>query len=149
MLTPAQRQFLGHRRVAHLATVDGAGVPHVVPVCFIVDADRVFIAIDEKPKKARGKVLQRLANIGENPNVALVADHYDDTDWSRLGWVMIRGAAAVLNDRSDDKDYALAQRLLQARYPQLAAMTLTGLPVIAIQIVRVTSWGDLTAGGRA
>ncbi|MDA1097884.1 MAG: TIGR03668 family PPOX class F420-dependent oxidoreductase [Proteobacteria bacterium] len=143
MLTPAQRQFLNHCRVAHLATADGAGMPHVVPVCFIVAEDRIFIAIDEKPKQARGKKLKRLANIAANPNVALVADHYHDTDWSRLGWVMIRGAATVLNDGSDGNDHALAQRLLQARYPQLAAMTLTGLPVIAIQITRVASWGNL------
>lgn len=137
MLTPEQRRFLESRRVAHLATADGAGYPHVVPVCFILDGDRVFIAIDEKPKRARGGLLKRLANIAENPNVALVADHYDDTDWSRLGWLMIRGPAAVLEDG------AVAQGLLQARYPQLAAMALTGLPVIAIRIERVTSWGDL------
>jgi hypothetical protein len=41
----------------------------------------------------------------------------------------------------------MAQRLLQERYPQLAAMDLTGLPVIAIQVAQVTSWGDLTAAG--
>lgn len=146
MLTPAQRQFLHHRRVAHLATADGDGVPHVVPVCFILDEDRIFIAIDEKPKKARGKILKRLANIAANPNVALVADHYHDGDWSRLGWVMIRGPAAVLNGGPDSRDQARAQGLLQARYPQLAAMTLAGLPVIAIRIARVASWGNLTDG---
>ncbi len=145
MLTPTQRQFLDRRRVAHLATADGAGIPHVVPVCFIADDDRIFIAIDEKPKQAPGKLLKRLANIAENPNVALVADYYHDTDWSHLGWVMIRGLAAVLNGESHAREYALAQRLLQARYPQLAAMTLAGLPVIAIQITRVTSWGKLSA----
>ncbi|MBC8238985.1 MAG: TIGR03668 family PPOX class F420-dependent oxidoreductase [Alphaproteobacteria bacterium] len=147
MLTPAQRRFLAASRVAHLATADGAGAPHVVPVCFIVEGDRIFIAIDEKPKRRPGKLLKRLANIADNPNVALVADHYDDADWSRLGWVMVRGPAAVLNGGIDARDQALAQRLLQARYPQLAAMTLCGLPVIAIQIRQVTSWGDLTATG--
>jgi PPOX class probable F420-dependent enzyme len=133
--------------VAHLATADGAGAPHVVPVCFIVAGDRAFIAIDEKPKRRSDKMLKRLANIAANPKVALVTDHYDDADWSRLGWVMIRGPAEVLEGGADAGDQAMAQRLLQARYPQLAAMDLTGLPVIAIQVAQVTSWGDLTAAG--
>jgi len=147
MLTPAQRRFLAACRVAHLATADGAGAPHVVPVCFIVAGDRVFIAIDEKPKRRSDKMLKRLANIAANPKVALVTDHYDDADWARLGWVMIRGPAEVLEGGADAGDQAMAQRLLQERYPQLAAMDLTGLPVIAIQVAQVTSWGDLTAAG--
>ena len=72
--------------------------------------------------------------------VALVADRYDDRDWSRLGWVMVRGRAEVLDD---GPEHAAAQLALRARYPQLAAMSLEGLPVIAIRIERVASWGDL------
>jgi PPOX class probable F420-dependent enzyme len=75
MLTRAQRRFLESRRVAHLATADAAGAPHVVPVCFVVDDGSVHITIDEKPKRVAGSALKRLRNIAENPRVALVADH--------------------------------------------------------------------------
>ncbi len=85
MLSRTQRRFLESRRIAHLATADAQGAPHVVPVCFVVDDGAVHITIDEKPKRVSGSSLKRLRNIAENPQVALVADCYDDNDWSRLG----------------------------------------------------------------
>jgi PPOX class probable F420-dependent enzyme len=138
MLTDAQRRFLDGRRVAHLATADRAGVPHVVPVCFCVAGGSVYITVDEKPKRA-DVTLKRLRNIAENPAVALTADRWDE-DWTRLGWVMLRGTAEVLagNDEHDR-----AQALLRDRYPQYRSMTLEGLPVIAVRIRRASSWGDV------
>jgi len=138
MLTDDALRFLRAIRVAHLATADGAGVPHVIPVCFVADRRSVYITIDEKPK--RGPRLKRLRNIAENPQAALVVDHYDDSDWSRLGWVMVRGPAEIL-DGGDE--HALAQQYLQARYSQLRAMALDDHPVIAIRAERVTQWGDI------
>ena len=140
MLTRAQRRFLECRRVAYLATADASGAPHVVPVCFAVDGAGVYITIDEKPKRVAPRALKRLRNIAANPKVALVADHYDDRDWSRLGWVMVRGHAELLDQ---GPEHAAAQDRLRARYTQLAAMALEGHPVIAIRIERVASWGDL------
>ena len=140
MLSPIERRFLEARRVAHLATADAGGAPHVVPVCFVVADAGVYIGIDEKPKRATGRPLKRLRNIAGNPAVALVADRYDDRDWSRLGWVMIRGRAELLHQ---GPEHAEAQRRLRARYAQMAAMALESLPVIAIRIERVASWGDL------
>jgi PPOX class probable F420-dependent enzyme len=144
MLTRAHRRFLESRRVAYLATVDAGAVPHVVPVCFVVDDGGVYITIDEKPKRVSGRALKRLRNIAENPNVALVADRYNDRNWSRLGWVMVRGRAEVLDA---GPEHAAAQRRLRARYPQYAAMALEAQPVIAIRIERVASWGDLRVDG--
>ena len=146
MLTGEVFQFLQAMRVAHLATADAAGVPHVVPVCFVAERQAVYVTIDEKPKRVHGRGLKRLRNIAENPSVALVADRYDDGDWSRLGWVMVRGPADIL-DGGDE--HALAQDLLRARYSQLRAMTLHDRPVIAIRIERVTFWGDLQTPARA
>ena len=136
-----ERAFLEGRRVAHLATADAAGVPHVVPVCFALAGDSVYIAIDRKPKS--GRPLKRLRNIAGNPQVVLTADRYDDEDWSRLRWVMLRGRAEVLEDGGEHDD---AQRILRAKYPQYRTMDLAPLPVIAIRIERVTGWS--AAGGR-
>ena len=145
MLSDSERRFLNLRRVAHLATADGKGQPHVVPVCFAVTGSTLYITIDEKPKRAHGAALKRLRNIAENPEVAVVVDRYDE-DWARLGWVMLQGRADILADGSE---HARAQTLLRARYPQLGAMNIEALPVIAVRVERVLSWGDLSVDGLA
>ena len=142
MLNEAQRRFLSSIQVAHLATADANGAPHVVPVCFVVDRVTAYVTIDAKPKRAGGPPLKRVRNILENPAVALVADYYDDCDWSRLGWVMLRGQAEIL-DQGGEHDSA--QEMLRRRYPQLRTMAIEQLPVIVIRIDRVTSWGDLAS----
>ena len=83
-----------------------------------------------------------MRNIAENPAAAVVADHYDD-DWAKLGWVMLRGRAEIL---PDGPEHDGAQRLLRARYRQLAAMNIGALPVIAVRIESVITWGDLKTG---
>lgn len=142
MLTPEQRSFVEAGRVGRLATVDPRGAPHVVPVCYALDGASLFITIDEKPKRT-DRPLQRLRNIAANPAAALVVDRYDE-DWRRLGWVMLRGRAEILRSGAE---HAAAQALLRTRYPQLRAMALEALPVIAIRIDRVTDWGDLSDNG--
>ena len=134
-----ERAFLLGRRIARLASADARGEPHVVPVCFALDGETVYVSVDEKPKRDAGRPLKRIRNLLENPAVSLVADHYEE-DWRRLGWVMLRGRAEILY-RGEEHD--LAQRLLRARYPQYRTMRLASLPVIAVRVRRVTSWGDL------
>lgn len=134
-----ERAFLLGQRVARLASADPRGEPHVVPVCFALEGETVYVTIDEKPKRDAGRPLKRIRNLIENPAVSLVADHYEE-DWRRLGWVMLRGRAEILY-RGVEHD--LAQALLRARYPQYRTMRLETLPVIAIRVRRVTSWGNL------
>src|SRR6516164_11313111 len=117
MLSDAERKFLAQQRVARLATADARAQPHVMPVCFAIEGATLYITIDEKPK-GRPTTLKRLRNIAENPAVALVVDRYDE-DWSRLGWVLIRGHAEIL---SSGEEHGHAQSLLRSRYPQLKAM---------------------------
>ena len=76
MPTDEARARFAAARVARLAT---AG-PHLVPVCFAVDGDTIWSAVDAKPKRSRE--LQRLRNIEADPRVAVLADHYTDDDWS-------------------------------------------------------------------
>jgi PPOX class probable F420-dependent enzyme len=140
MLSEAECRFLSRHKVAHLATADRRGAPHVVPVCFAIEGDALYITVDEKPKRA-DVPLKRLRNIAENPAVAVVVDRYDD-DWTRLGWVMLRGRAEILTDGAE---HARAQDVLRARYPQLNDMRIGSLPVIAVRVERVTSWGNLAA----
>ena len=140
MVTPQQRLFIDTRRIAHLATADGDGVPHVVQVCFVLAEDRLYITIDGKPKQ-HGRPLKRLRNIAENPRAAIVFDRYDE-DWRRLGWVMLHGPAGIL---ASGPEHDHAQARLRIRYPQLGAMQISDLPVIAIAVEKAASWGDLAA----
>ena len=138
MLTERERDFLDRGRVGHLATADTGGAPHVIPVCYALAANTLYVTIDEKPKR-QDRPLKRLRNILENPQTAFVVDRWDE-DWRRLGWVMLRGRAEILYAGAEhDK----AQALLIARYPQYRGMQLGGLPVIALRIARATAWGDL------
>jgi PPOX class probable F420-dependent enzyme len=142
ILPPRERAFVERQRVGRLATADARGVPHVVPVCFALSGETLYVTIDEKPKRGDVARLKRLRNIAENPSVAIVFDRFDE-DWSRLGWVMLRGQAEILPDGAE---HDAAQALLRARYPQLDAMRIAQLPVIAMRIARAASWGELSDG---
>lgn len=140
MLSEEQRRFMTSRRLGHLATADAKGAPHVVPVCFAVGESTLYITIDQKPK-GDPRRLRRLRNLLDNPAAAFVADRYDDDNWTRLGWVLLRGRAEILENGGE---HDAAQELLRSRYPQYRSMQLAPLPVIAIRIAQVASWGDLS-----
>jgi PPOX class probable F420-dependent enzyme len=127
------RAHLAAARVGRLATVRPDGGPHVVVCCFAVASDRVWTAIDDKPKS--GARLQRLENLRANPRASLLVDHYEE-DWDRLWWVRVDGAAAVL-ESGNEEERAIAA--LTARYPQYARARPPG-PVIAIAIERIAGW---------
>ena len=139
MLSDVQRGFVETRRVGHLATADAGGAPHLVPVCYALAGEALYITIDEKPKR-RDVPLKRVRNILENPQTAFVVDRWDE-NWSRLGWVMLRGAAEILDSGTEHDD---AQALLRERYPQYRTMALAELPVLALRIRSATGWGNLS-----
>ena len=138
-LTPHARRLIRSARIAHLATADKHGQPHVIPICFAFDGKRFYSAIDEKPKRAVPAKLKRLRNIADNPQVALVIDHYDE-DWRKLAYVLIFGKARVLRS---GKIHQRAVQILRRKYPQYRRMAIERRPMIAIAARKITSWGDL------
>ena len=139
-LPDAVEAFVRDERVGRLATVDGDGRPHLVPVCFAYEAGVVYTVLDAKPKRVPVGELRRVRNLAANPNVQLLLDRYDE-DWSRLGYVQLRGRATLLRSGPEQ---ASAVRLLREKYPQYATMDIEASPVIRVEIVAVVSWGDLT-----
>src|SRR5262249_59198067 len=103
MVSAVEPRFWAQTRTAPLATADRRAVPHVVPVCFALLERTLYITIDEKPKRRPGATLKRLRNIAENPAVAVIVDRYDE-DWTRLGWVMLRGRAEILRAGNEHRD---------------------------------------------
>jgi PPOX class probable F420-dependent enzyme len=142
-LDEPRRRFLERQRVAHLATADASGGPHVVPICFVLLGDTICIAIDEKPKQSDIRRLRRLRNIAENPRVAIVADVYDDKDWSRLGFVLLHARARVLERHEGPSEHARAVSALIRKYSQYEHMALDDRPLIVADIESVSSWGRL------
>ena len=134
----ARRRF-ADARVGHLATIDRDGGPHIVPVVFAVEGDRIYSVVDAKPK--RSVDLQRLANIGADPRVAMLVDAYGE-DWSALWWVRADGRAAVV-EMGAGRDLAIG--LLRAKYAQYRGPE--GLPAIGPAIViEVERWSGWAAG---
>jgi len=119
--------------VARLATVSPAGRPHIVPVTFALAGDRIYSAVDFKPKTTMR--LQRLDNIRAHPQVAVLADHYSG-DWARLWWVRADGHATVLEEPAD---MAAPLGLLAERYEQYRERLPAG-PVVCVQVRRWTGW---------
>jgi PPOX class probable F420-dependent enzyme len=111
-----------------LATTGADLVPHIVPVTFALTDDVVLIAVDHKPKTTRN--LRRLRNITENPQVALLLDHYSP-DWTHLWWIRANGTATVVPQSSPGA--------LIVKYPQYAETPPTG-PFIVITVERWTGW---------
>jgi len=104
-----------------------------VVVTFAVEGDAIYTAVDQKPKS--GAYLKRLRNVGENPWVTMLADHYCD-DWDSLWWVRADGRAAIL---ADQRQMAAPLRLLANRYRQYRQAPPTG-PVLAVTVERWSGW---------
>jgi PPOX class probable F420-dependent enzyme len=101
-----------------------------VPICFALERETLYTAVDEKPKRTRR--LARLADIERDPRVEVLVDHYDE-DWSRLAWVRLRGRARVVEH--DER----ALELLQGKYPQYRERPPQG-PFIAVEIDERLVW---------
>jgi PPOX class probable F420-dependent enzyme len=123
----AKRRF-AQARVARLATVSGDGSPHLVPMVYALDDDRLISAVDRKPKSTTE--LRRLDNIAVNPFVSVLVDEYTD-DWSQLWWARADGWARVVDD------YDLST--LVARYEQYRSEPPPG-PAVVIEVDRWSGW---------
>jgi PPOX class probable F420-dependent enzyme len=133
----ARRRF-ADAQVARLATVDRAGNPHLVPVCFALDEtrDTVYSAVDAKPKASPD--LKRLRNIAGHHHVTLLVDHYED-DWTNVWWVRLDGTAIVHDTGTEAHDHG--RRLLADKYAQYAeAPDLLGRMVV----VKAEKWASWT-----
>ena len=130
------RELLGAARVARFGTIAPDGRPRLVPVCFALAGDVLYHAVDHKPKATRN--LARLADLAADPRATVLADHYEDGDWSALWWVRADGSGRVLED-AGAPEAARALDLLAARYAQYRERR-PGGPVVALDIERIAGW---------
>jgi PPOX class probable F420-dependent enzyme len=134
------RRLLEGERVGRLATADAKGRPHVVPVVFALSRDRIFLAIDHKPKRSPSpESLRRVRNLRANPRASLLVDRYDE-DWSRLAWARADGPVDLIEEGPIFRE---AVATLTGKYPQYRAHPLppegSGL-VIVLHIGTLLGW---------
>lgn len=137
-MPPEVRQFIGRARVGHLATADAEGQPSVVPICFVHRRSQLFSLIDKKSKYTEGHRLKRVRNLLVNPQASVVIDRWDE-DWSRIGWVLLRGRAEILESCP-----GRVLQLFREKYPQYREMSLDGQPTIRLDITSYRAWGHLS-----
>jgi len=117
-----------------LCTVHGERGVDAVPVVYVVDDDGyVGVPVDRVKPKTSSR-LQRERNLEADPRAALLVEHWDRDDWSRLWWVR-----AELRWQGDEagRAAALAGRLAD-RYPQYRDQPFDR--VLQLRIVGVTGW---------
>jgi PPOX class probable F420-dependent enzyme len=141
ILTPEQRSFVEAARTAILATTAPGGRPRLVPICFVLDGDVLLSPLDEKPKQPGDpRSLARVRDLAARRGVSLLVHRWDE-EWSRLGWVRLRGDARLLEPGGEV--HAAAIGPLRAKYPQYADHAIERRPMIEVVIDRVSSWGNL------
>ena len=132
-------EMLDGERVGRLAFLDSDDRPRVLPVTFCRFEDAIWSAIDDKPKRSAEPA--RVRYLRRRPEAALVVDVYDD-DWSRLRWVQVTGAVAIVEAREHER----ALDALAAKYPQYAERRPPG-PLLRLSVDRVRCWrADEVAG---
>lgn len=118
--------------MARLAFVDDRDRPRVLPVTFALAGDRIWSAVDDKPKTSPEPA--RIRYLRRNPRAALCVDRYDD-DWSRLAWVQLLGRVDLL----DASAAPAAVAALRRRYAPYAVQEPPG-PLLRLTAERALHW---------
>jgi PPOX class probable F420-dependent enzyme len=127
-------ELLKEARVARLAFLDADDRPRVLPVTFAVAEGSVWSAVDDKPKRARGRDLARVRFLRRRPEAALCVDRYED-DWSRLAWVQLLGRVEVLEPEAGEAGMAVLVR----KYGPYREEPPDG-PLLRLEVDRTLHW---------
>ena len=128
------RELLEESRVGHLGFADDRERPRVLPVTYALAGDRIYSAIDQKPKRRRGEEVARVRYLRERPEAALCVDRYAD-DWRELAWVQVLGRVEVVDVGSDPAGLAA----LTAKYAPYRDRPPAG-PILRLDLERTLSW---------
>jgi PPOX class probable F420-dependent enzyme len=131
-LTRKVSKLLSGERVCRVATAGSDGRPHLVPVCHVVAGDKIYFGSGNDGRK--------VANLRDNPRVALTVDLYSD-DWSHLKGVMVQGTASLI---ARGPAFKRARARLYDKYPQYrreAALASSDSVIVEVTPTRVFTWG--------
>lgn len=131
-LKKAEREFVAYQRICRVATVGRKGRPHNVPVCPILEGDRIYFA-----SAADGVKVQNIRATGQ---VALAYDEYTEA-WPGLRGILIQGTGRIIEA---GPTFRRIRKLLYQRYPQYEAQApLEERESVIIEVTptRTFNWG--------
>ncbi len=131
-LKKAEREFVAYQRVCRVATVSRDGRPHNVPVCPILEGDRIYFA-----SAADGVKVQNVRATGQ---VALAYDEYTEA-WPGLKGILIWGTGRVVEA---GPSFRRVRKLLYRRFPQYeshAPLEEKQSVIIEVTPTRTFGWG--------
>ena len=107
-MTPEEvQQFLDSHRILQVSTVGADGWPHLAPLWYVMDNDKVVFRSFTKS--------QKIVNLQRNPKLTVLVETGDD--YSQLRGVMIKATARLVTD----PDYVLSiYGGLAAKYPMIS-----------------------------
>src|SRR5262245_61752619 len=117
-------------RVARVATVDNKGMPHVVPVCPVLDGPKIYFASETTGKKIR--------NLRKKPSIAMVFDEYHDS-WRGLKGVMVQGRAKIVDRKTFDRIKAKLYKKYR-QYESAAELEYGESSIIEMTIQNKVGW---------
>ena len=125
-------KFLKEQKILRLATVDGKGSPHLVPVWYIYAGTKFYIGTNTKTKKAR--------NVQKNGKVCFCVD---DGVWSPIHGVMGNGKAKLILQESTVKK--IAKKILLRYFKNLEGKSAKELLdntdcIIEVTPNKITTW---------
>ena len=130
-------EYLREQEVGRLATVSRRQIPHVTPVAFGVDEDRVYVNIRHTSVKAR--------NISGNPRVSFVVDDFPPFDGTGQGLhgVLLGGKAELI---SSGNLHRKGRDLIYEKFPgykEAFPIRVGGYSkyILVITPTKVLSWG--------
>lgn len=131
-LTAAEAAFVHETRVGHLATMHPGSWPHVIPVCHVLELDRIVIA---------SAYDRKIDEIRDNASVTYCVDRYAE-DWDAgLAQVIMSGEAYLIES---GPEFARDRELLYEKFPQyerVAPIDEGTSVIIEFKIAEVTSSG--------
>jgi nitroimidazol reductase NimA-like FMN-containing flavoprotein (pyridoxamine 5'-phosphate oxidase superfamily) len=131
-LKKAERALIEYQRVCRVATVSKDGLPHNVPVCPILDGERIYFASEAGAVKVR--------NIRHTGRVAITFDEYTEA-WSGLKGILLWGSARIIEA---GPVFRRVRKLLYqrfAQYERFAALEEHEAVLVEVTPTRTFSWG--------
>jgi nitroimidazol reductase NimA-like FMN-containing flavoprotein (pyridoxamine 5'-phosphate oxidase superfamily) len=131
-LSRAADEVLRWARVARVATAGPGGMPHLVPVCHVLQGGRIYLG--------SGKRGRKVTNVRANPKLTVTVDLYSE-EWNTLRGVMVQGRGAVIER---GPKFRRIRRLLYQKYPQYRSKAALGDDdslIIELTPTHVFTWG--------
>ena len=128
----AVADLIHRERICRVATAGTSGVPHLVPVCQIVDDGKIYFA--------SGKDGRKVLNVQANPRVAVTVDLYSEA-WAHLKGVMVQGDVTLIE--KGPRFRKIRTRLYEKypQYPDDAAIDESDSVIVEVTPTRVFTWG--------